>query len=294
MPPQDELSPAGELDPPGDETGDETGVLLTHRPLRDAHGPQLRPFESAADLASSLPHEMGSSATDDGAHRLDRDWPDDSLQEGLLEAELADGLPAGAVSPAGSILSGAGAPPSVQVCPTHPPLPPFLSVGTDVLKKLQDSLNSSPGSSILPSAATRPGPSSPSPSFRPFDRRFHSRLSSSASNSPRASSPALSSIRNHRNASLGSAFALDYAADSGALTPPWEVVRWTQLKKIAANAFSEVGRRNFGSPTCLAVSTSIVLGTSKGVILIFDYRQDLKLIIGPGTKGEPVPASFIL
>jgi len=57
------------------------------------------------------------------------------------------------------------------------------------------------------------------------------------------------------------------------------------LKKLNGQAFSEVGKRNFGSPTCIAVSTAIVLGTSKGIILMFDYNQNVKMIIGPGTKG---------
>jgi len=35
----------------------------------------------------------------------------------------------------------------------------------------------------------------------------------------------------------------------------------------------------------MAVSTTIVIGTSKGIILVFDYQQNLKTIIGPGTKG---------
>lgn len=62
------------------------------------------------------------------------------------------------------------------------------------------------------------------------------------------------------------------------------MVRWTKLRKITGQAFSEIGRRNFGRPTCLAVSTSIVVGTSKGIILVFDYQQSLKTIIGTGTK----------
>jgi hypothetical protein len=66
---------------------------------------------------------------------------------------------------------------------------------------------------------------------------------------------------------------------------PWEVVRWTKLKKITAQVFSEVGKRNFGRPTCLNVAASLAIGTSKGFILIFDYQQVLKSIIGPGTKG---------
>lgn len=65
---------------------------------------------------------------------------------------------------------------------------------------------------------------------------------------------------------------------------PWEVVRLTKLRKITSQAFSEVGRRNFGQPTCLAVSTSIIIGSRKGIVLVFDYQQNLKTVIGQGTK----------
>lgn len=73
---------------------------------------------------------------------------------------------------------------------------------------------------------------------------------------------------------------------------PWDVIRWTKLRKITGQAFSEVGKRNFGHPTCMAVSTSIVIGTSKGIILVFDYQQSLKTIIGTGTKGMLVGFFF--
>lgn len=123
---------------------------------------------------------------------------------------------------------------------------------------------------------------SPNPSFRPFDRRFQSRISSPSSLSPRPSSPAF--LNSHsRHASLVSNLVLDQG-DTDTPSPPWEVVRWTKLKKLNGQAFSEVGKRNFGSPTCLAVSTHVVLGTSKGIILMFDFNQNLKMIIGPGTK----------
>ena len=69
-------------------------------------------------------------------------------------------------------------------------------------------------------------------------------------------------------------------------SPPWEVVRWTKLRKLNGQAFSETGKRNFGSPTCITVCASLVFGTSKGIILLFDYNQNLKMIIGPGTKGR--------
>ena len=83
---------------------------------------------------------------------------------------------------------------------------------------------------------------------------------------------------------MSSNFLLD-SGETETPSPPWEVVRWTKLKKLNGQAFSEVGKRNFGSPTCIAVSAAIVLGTSKGIILMFDYNQNIKMIIGPGTKG---------
>ena len=72
----------------------------------------------------------------------------------------------------------------------------------------------------------------------------------------------------------------------GTETPqaPWDVIRWTKLHKITGHAFSDAGKRNFGRPTCLAVSALIAVGTSKGLILGFDYHQTLKVIIGQGTK----------
>ena len=141
---------------------------------------------------------------------------------------------------------------------------------------------SSPGSSVLPSLASRPGLSSPTPSFRPFDQRFPSRISSPSNLSPRPSSPAF--LTGHsRNVSLSSHLPSD--PGDAETSPPWEVVRWTKLKKLNGQAFSEAGKRNFGSPTCIAIAASIVLGTSKGIILMFDYNQNLKMIIGPGTKG---------
>lgn len=53
---------------------------------------------------------------------------------------------------------------------------------------------------------------------------------------------------------------------------------------MTGEAFSEVGKRRFGRPTCIAIAASIALGTSKGIILVFDYNQNLKSIIGQGTK----------
>ncbi|KAH6650577.1 Golgi CORVET complex core vacuolar protein 8-domain-containing protein [Chaetomium tenue] len=161
------------------------------------------------------------------------------------------------------------------------PMGSMLSVPDDS-PSIQGSVISSPGSSLHPSLASRPGIASPTPSFRPFDQRFQSRITSPYLSSPRPSSPAFPSTHS-RNVSMSSQLLLD-PGDTETPSPPWEVVRWTKLKKLNGQVFSEAGKRNFGTPTCLAISATIVLGTSKGIILMFDYNQNIKMIIGPGTK----------
>lgn len=124
---------------------------------------------------------------------------------------------------------------------------------------------------------------SPSPAHRPFDLRFQSRLSSSPLGASRTGSPFLAHLHS-RQSSITSQISPTPESDNEIPPSPWDVVRWTKLRQITGQAFSEVGKRNFGRPTCLAVSTSIVIGTSKGIILVFDYHQSLKHIIGTGTK----------
>lgn len=197
--------------------------------------------------------EQAGSVDDQPVLTTERDLQDDSLDEG-----------------------------SSQLPPQVPERADEASSIPDDTPSLHGSLQSSPSSSALAFRAS--ARSSPSPAHRPFDLRFQSRLSSSSFSSPRPSSPFL--LHTHsRNSSFASQLPLsgtpDLEQDSEA---PWEVVRWTKLRKIAGQSFSEIGRRNFGRPTCISVSTAIILGTSKGVVLVYDYQQNLKTIIGPGTK----------
>lgn len=127
----------------------------------------------------------------------------------------------------------------------------------------------------------------PSGALQPFERRFETRLSASPSGSSRAQSPAFLSAHS-RQISLTSRMSglssTGSEAGSDAPQAPWDVISWTKLRKITAQAFSEAGKRNFGRPTCMAVSALIAIGTSRGLILGFDYHQTLKIIIGQGTK----------
>ncbi|KAF1912636.1 Golgi CORVET complex core vacuolar protein 8-domain-containing protein [Ampelomyces quisqualis] len=165
--------------------------------------------------------------------------------------------------------------------PERPGSPESASTPDDT-PSIQGSRLSSPGSSV-PVSHSSLRPHRPS-SLQPFERRFSSRLSPSPLASPRAASPAFLSAHS-RQSSLSSNLLLQQQPDEAETPqPPWEVVRWTRLKKITGQVFSEIGKRNFGRPTCLNVAASLAIGTSKGFILIFDYQQVLKSIIGPGTK----------
>lgn len=163
----------------------------------------------------------------------------------------------------------------------------------DDTPSVQDSGVSSPKSDaqLAPPPISR---KSSTASRRPFELRFQSRLSSSYINSPRSSSPAFLNVHS-RNSSLASLGPPSESAGDDS-QPPWEVIRWSRLKKLTGQAFSEVGRRNFGSPTCLAVTDQIVIGTSRGLVLVFDHHQVNRTIIGPGTKAAeagPVTALAI-
>ncbi|KAH8899208.1 hypothetical protein GQ53DRAFT_816382 [Thozetella sp. PMI_491] len=217
----------------------------------DDHIVEVPRGESPSSTASPLPVRTSSTIKNSYRELLE------DAQENTSEDGSTDAIPRRAGSPIDSLLSGPDDSPSVQ-----------------------GSIISSPGSSVLPFGASRPGMGSPTPSFRPFDLRFQSRISSPSLLSLRPSSPFLPG--HSRQVSAATSQLLD-PSDTDT-SPPWEVVRWTKLRKLNGQAFSETGKRNFGTPTCMAVSASIVLGTSKGIILMFDYNQNLKMIIGPGTK----------
>lgn len=107
-----------------------------------------------------------------------------------------------------------------------------------------------------------------------FERRFEARPSVSRSTSSRTDSPAFLSPHS-RQISLSSQISQISSQEGSAEaeTPQApNVVKWTKLRKITGQAFSEAGKRNFGSPTCLAVSALIAIGTSKGLVLGFDYH----------------------
>ncbi|KAF2146980.1 uncharacterized protein K452DRAFT_218600 [Aplosporella prunicola CBS 121167] len=237
--------------------------------------------------------EQVNGALEDGAPLPGR--PDSELKH-ILAEEKENLLADQNAGSNGTTFHGAYAKAKQQqdVAPESPPasLPdrtasyehasPDGSVSTpDDTPSVQGSGLTSPASSTPVSFASFARPQRPA-SLQPFERRFSSRISPSPLGSPRADSPGFLSPRSRQSSVSSPAFLNQDDTDTP--QPPWEVVRWTKLKKITGQAFSEIGKRNFGKPTCLAVAASIAVGTSKGLILVFDYHQTLKSIVGPGTK----------
>ncbi|KAF2857296.1 hypothetical protein K470DRAFT_223629 [Piedraia hortae CBS 480.64] len=136
--------------------------------------------------------------------------------------------------------------------------------------------NSSPDDSPSLQGSISPiahvGPRKSTQTANPFERRLDSGFST----------PSLTP--HFRQISYVSQFSSQAASDDEPTQAPWEVVRWTRLRKITSQAFTEATTSKFGKPTSLAVSALIAIGTSKGLILGFDYHQTLKVIIGQGTK----------
>jgi hypothetical protein len=243
----------------GESGGPENADTIEALPIRPA-----RPINHAqdvtsdgqddaedADLLPSLDAEKDAEAVED----LEQALPEDSTAETHNE-------PVDAVDP------------SIDSAEDTLSLP-------DDTPSVQGSLNS-PLQSDTASLRSPNARQSPPIAHRAFDRRFQSRLSSSPLGSPRASSPAFLGLHS-RQSSLAS-IGFPVASEMDDSTAPWDVIRWTKLRRITGQVFSEVGRRNFGHPTCVAITDSIVIGTSKGLILVFDYNQTSKASIGFGTK----------
>ncbi|KAK0902448.1 Vacuolar protein sorting-associated protein 8 [Friedmanniomyces endolithicus] len=247
---------------------DEAGERLDEQELLDQDVPQLRLQEDEderPDEQELLEEDVPRLRIEEGEEGLDT-FPSDARPDG-------DPATPPGMSPLASPADSGSIP--------------------DDTPSLQGSLLSSPGRLASSSPSKPAGPRrtisrTASGALKPFERRFETRLSASPSGPLRPASPGFLSPHS-RQISLSSQFSQvssqgDATSDDETLQAPWEVVRWTKLRKITGQALSEVGKRNFGRPTCLAVSALIAIGTSKGLVLGFDYHQTLKIIIGQGTK----------
>ncbi|SAL95980.1 hypothetical protein [Absidia glauca] len=59
-----------------------------------------------------------------------------------------------------------------------------------------------------------------------------------------------------------------------------EAFKWTPLLKISAHLYSKDVRRTSGLVSVLAVSGVIAVGTTRSLVYVYDYRQNLKCVLG--------------
>ncbi|CCA37531.1 Hypothetical protein PP7435_CHR1-1416 [Komagataella phaffii CBS 7435] len=66
-----------------------------------------------------------------------------------------------------------------------------------------------------------------------------------------------------------------------------EPIKWIKLKKLSAH-FTHATRIEHGAPISMATGSQICIGTSKGFVLIFDYKQELRTILKSATTYDPI------
>ncbi|CAJ0768017.1 7969_t:CDS:10 [Entrophospora sp. SA101] len=99
----------------------------------------------------------------------------------------------------------------------------------------------------------------------------------------RLSSASVASIRSYSSSSRHSQSTqsvLDLE-ELGLLVPPepWEAFRWSPLIKVSEHLFSHNVTQSAGLATVFAVGNIIAIGTTRGLILVYDY-SNLKYVFG--------------
>lgn len=67
---------------------------------------------------------------------------------------------------------------------------------------------------------------------------------------------------------------------------PWEAFKWTPLIKVSDQLYSSAIKQESGLISVMAVSGVIAIGTTRSLIFVYDYSQNLKCILGDSTRGK--------
>ncbi|ODQ65051.1 hypothetical protein NADFUDRAFT_51650 [Nadsonia fulvescens var. elongata DSM 6958] len=134
--------------------------------------------------------------------------------------------------------------------------------------------------SIGVSRATSPASSLSSvrSQLRPFEHRFQTRISSFLSQRPNTNR-----FNNNSNGSGNNdedVKALFDGTHDLARLNDHDSIHWTKLRKISNQIYSDEAASLYGTPTAIIVTIVIAVGTSRGLILIFDFQQNLTAILG--------------
>lgn len=102
----------------------------------------------------------------------------------------------------------------------------------------------------------------------------------------------LDSNFSHSTLSRRSSILSEFANTNGEKPLPREAFKWTPLKVINSQIFSTNRARadadiEHGEPTVIATNGLVCVGTSKGRVLVFDFKQVLRCICGATPQGNP-------
>lgn len=154
----------------------------------------------------------------------------------------------------------------------------FISTGPR--SRIPDELRSMSSQTDSPSEISSEASPLPTPppiqSPRPLSHLRRSSISTSASNA---------SISSSTIPSTTAMSASNLSVLAGPTVPPGpkDVLRWIPLRILATQLLTAAMRQKVGVPTALAISGGILIGTSRGVVLVYDFAQVLKAILGDPT-----------
>ncbi|KAI7905949.1 Golgi CORVET complex core vacuolar protein 8-domain-containing protein [Cokeromyces recurvatus] len=65
---------------------------------------------------------------------------------------------------------------------------------------------------------------------------------------------------------------------------PWDAFKWTPLIKISSQLYSDQMKKENGLVSVIIVSGVIAIGTTRSLVFVYDYSQNLKCILGESAR----------
>lgn len=87
----------------------------------------------------------------------------------------------------------------------------------------------------------------------------------------------------------GSYSSSDLTID-GVQAEPWEAFRWTPLLKISDQLYSSDIKQESGLISVMSVSGLIAIGTTRSLVFVYDYSQNLRCILGDSNRAIEIGA----
>lgn len=67
---------------------------------------------------------------------------------------------------------------------------------------------------------------------------------------------------------------------------PWEAFKWMPLSKISSQLYSDAIKKESGLISVMIASGVLAIGTTRSLVFVYDYSQNLKCILGDSAKGS--------